>query len=158
MTKDVNLATQHPTSLACMPRRKFLIGAGAAGMAFGAAAGRAYTQITRPSNAEFSPSRDRQLQTNSSFAATIFVLRNAKIIGGSGGGERCTPDAVRRKRMGLPDPTTCHLHLDFTVRQAYTLGSPMEVDHEASLDRPRAARDHWRGLRSLRVLLRDRQS
>jgi FtsP/CotA-like multicopper oxidase with cupredoxin domain len=46
MTKDVNLATHRPTSLACMPRRKFLIGAGAAGMALGAAAGRAYTQIT----------------------------------------------------------------------------------------------------------------
>jgi hypothetical protein len=46
MTKDVNLATHRPTFLACMPRRKFLIGAGAAGMALGAAAGRAYTQIT----------------------------------------------------------------------------------------------------------------
>jgi FtsP/CotA-like multicopper oxidase with cupredoxin domain len=46
MSKDVNLAGDRPISLACMPRRKFLIGAGAAGMALGAASGRAYTQIT----------------------------------------------------------------------------------------------------------------
>ena len=46
MSKDVNLASDRPISLACMPRRKFLIGAGAAGMALGAASGRAYTQIT----------------------------------------------------------------------------------------------------------------
>ena len=46
MSKDVNLASDRPISLACMPCRKFLIGAGAAGMALGAASGRAYTQIT----------------------------------------------------------------------------------------------------------------
>ena len=34
----------------------------------------------------------------------------------------------------------------------------MEVDHEASLDRPRAAGDHWCGLCGLSVLLTNRRS
>jgi FtsP/CotA-like multicopper oxidase with cupredoxin domain len=39
------IPSQGPISVSCMPRRKFLIGAGAAGMALGTALGRAYTQI-----------------------------------------------------------------------------------------------------------------
>ena len=39
------LPSQQPTSTASMRRRNFLIGAGAAGMALGAALGTAYTQI-----------------------------------------------------------------------------------------------------------------
>ena len=39
---------------------------------------------------------------------------------------------------------------------AYTLPLSWRCDHEASVNRPRAAGDHRRGLRGLRVLLRNR--
>ena len=42
---SVNLPSRQLISPSWMPRRSFLIGAGAAGMALGAAMGRAYTQI-----------------------------------------------------------------------------------------------------------------
>src|SRR5215216_6560076 len=45
---SLSIPSQGPSSASWMNRRKFLIGAGATGMALGTALGRAYTQTTAP--------------------------------------------------------------------------------------------------------------